>query len=136
MVRSPQKRMAPESTEYSPPGSSAVTAAAQTGSARVIRTLREFRVAHEAVDAGHADIVDGVDFIAHQFRGNPGFLGDRHIAGAGADHTDAAFAVNGAVAPETDGASDHRVFAAGQLGGHGRGANRVGPGDQNVARIP
>src|ERR1017187_2507108 len=94
-----------------------------------------FAVAHEAVDAGHADIVDGVDFIAHQFRGDPGFLGDRHIAGAGANHGDAAFAVNGAVAPETDGAGEDRVFAAGQLGGDGGGANRVGAGDQNIARI-
>src|ERR1035438_6564024 len=92
-------------------------------------------VAHEAVDAGHPDIVDGVDFIAHQFRGDPGFFGHRHIAGAGADHTDAAFAINGAVAPKTDGAGEVRILGAGQLGGDGCGANGVGAGDQNIARI-
>ena len=92
-------------------------------------------IAHQAVNAGDSDIVDGVHFVAHQFGGDLGFLGHRDIAGAGADHGDPALAVHGAVAPEADGAGKRKVFGAGELRGDQGGALAVGARDQHVLGI-
>jgi hypothetical protein len=42
----------------------------------------------QAMNAGHADVGDQLDRVAHQARGHHGFFGHRQIAGSGADHGD------------------------------------------------
>ena len=86
---------------------------AQTTTTRASR--QPFAIAHQAVNAGDSDIVDGVHVIAHQFGGDLGFFRDRNIAGAGADHGDPALAVHGTVAPEADGAGERKIFGFRQL---------------------
>ena len=48
------------------------------------------------MNAGDADIADGIDLVAHDFGRELCLFQNRKIAGAGADHRDFAFAVNGA----------------------------------------
>ena len=47
----------------------------------------------QPMDAGYADVVNRVHFIAHYFGGDLGFFGHRDVAGAGADYGDFAFTV-------------------------------------------
>ena len=46
------------------------------------------------MDAGHADIVEMLDRIAHQFRGDDSLFGDWNVAGSGGDDRDDTFAVS------------------------------------------
>ena len=92
-------------------------------------------VLHEAMDARHPDVVDGVDAIAHDLGGGLGLFGDGHVAGAGADHGDSAFAGDGAVAPEADDAREREVVGAGEAGEDGIGAGAVGAGDEDVGGV-
>ena len=43
-------------------------------------------IGQQAVNSGHADIVEMLDFIAHHFRGDDGLFGHGNVAGAGRDH--------------------------------------------------
>src|ERR1035437_1785361 len=99
------------------------------------RLGQPFATAHQAVNAGDSDVVDGVHVIAHQFRGDLGFLRHRDIAGAGADHGDASLAMYGAVAPEADGSGKREVLGVGELGGDKGGALAVGARNQNILGI-
>ena len=56
------------------------------------------------MDTSDTDVMNGFHFIAHDFGGDLRLLGDKDIAGAGADNGDLALAAEGFVAPETDGA--------------------------------
>jgi hypothetical protein len=58
------------------------------------------------VDSGDSDVVKPLDLIAHYFRGDNRFFGDRKITGSGRDDRDKAFPMNFAVAPKNDGARD------------------------------
>ena len=49
----------------------------------------------QAVNAGHAHVGDQLHGVAHQARGNGGFLGHGQVAGAGADHADGSLARRG-----------------------------------------
>src|SRR5436305_9082551 len=59
-------------------------------------------IAHQAMDAGHPDIVNRLDMVAHHFRGDLPFLRDWDVAGACGHDRDCAFAFNCAVAPKAD----------------------------------
>ena len=62
--------------------------------------LAELRqVVEQAVQPGHADVVDPLDVVAHQLGGDGGLLGHRQVGGAGADKADAASAPRRGVAP-------------------------------------
>ena len=47
-------------------------------------------MAEQAVDAGHADVGDGIHGVAEDFAGNPGLFGNGEVARAGAEHADEA----------------------------------------------
>src|ERR1700687_2615828 len=64
----------------------------------------------QAVDARDSDVIDMLNVIAHQFRGDDRFLGDRDVAGSGGHNHDHALAVSLAIALEHDGASDCAIF--------------------------
>ena len=84
------------------------------------------------MNAGDADVVDGIDLIAHDFGGDLRFLGDEEIAGAGAHHRDDSFAVRLAVAPDADGAGGREAFGFGMLGLNALGGFAGRSGNQDV----
>src|SRR6185312_3510125 len=96
--------------------------------------LQAFAVVHQAMDTGDADVVDGIDFVAHDFGGDLRFFGDENIAGAGADDGDASFAGYGAVAPEADRAGDGKMLAFRKGFEYNARGFRRGSGDENVFR--
>ncbi len=53
-----------------------------------IRALKQFQPREHPVQPGHADVVDALHAVAHDFGGDGGFFGHRQIAGAGADDGD------------------------------------------------
>ena len=53
-----------------------------------LRLLKRFHSREHPVQAGHADVVDALDAVAHDFGGDGGFLGHRQIARAGTDDGD------------------------------------------------
>ena len=53
-----------------------------------VRLLKRFHPREHPVQAGHADVVDALHAVAHDFGGDGGFLGHRQIARAGADDGD------------------------------------------------
>jgi hypothetical protein len=71
------------------------------------------------MDASYADVVDVLDGISHEFRGDYCFFGYGDVAGSGGDYSDHAFAVALAVALEDDGAGQRAVFGFLDLGGYG-----------------
>src|SRR5260370_14101071 len=77
-----------------------------------------FPIAHQAMDAGYADIVNRLDLVAHYFGGNLGFLSHGDVAGAGADHGNFAFAPGGTVAPKANPARSREVFHAWEICHH------------------
>ena len=72
-------------------------------------------VGDQAVNAGDADVVDRLHLVAHGFGGDLRFFGHGDVAGARAYHRDFAFAMNGAVAPESHGARQREIFGLGKL---------------------
>jgi len=89
-------------------------------------------MADEAMDTGDADIVNGVDFVAHDFGCDAGFFGDRNVAGSGADNGDCAFAGGFAIAPVAHRAAEREVFAAFVLIEEALRHFRRGTGDEHV----
>ena len=87
------------------------------------------------MDAGYADVVNGVDFVAHHFGGDLGFFGDGEIAGAGADHGDHSFAARLAVAPDSQRAGGFEIFGGGMFVLNAVGCFGTGPGDQKIGRF-
>ena len=57
----------------------------------------------QAVNAGHADVGDQLDRVAHQPRGHHGLFGYRQVTGARADHGNRSLAGNGLSLRERDG---------------------------------
>jgi hypothetical protein len=76
------------------------------------RSLQALVIADEAMDSGDADIVNGIDFVAHYLSRDAGFLGDRNVAGAGADHGYCSLAARFAIAPVANGAAEREIFAS------------------------
>ena len=72
--------------------------------------LQAFAFAEQAVDAGHADVVDGLDLVAHDLGGNNSFLGHRNIGRTGAQHGDGALAFGQGLVRDGDGAGGFVVF--------------------------
>ena len=64
----------------------------------------------EPVDAGDADVIEMLDAIAHDLRGEQGFFGDRNVAGAGGDDENLAFAGDFAIALDGDDAGEGMKF--------------------------
>src|SRR3989442_2850001 len=56
-------------------------------------------IVHQPEDTGHADIVDRLDLVAHDFSSDLRLLRDGDVTGAGAYHDDFALAVGIAIAP-------------------------------------
>ena len=73
----------------------------------------------QAVNAGDSNVVDVLDIVAHQFRGDDGFLGDRNVTGSGGYDYDHALAVLFAVAFEDDGACQRAILCFLNLSGDG-----------------
>jgi hypothetical protein len=69
-------------------------------------------VADETVYSGYPDVVDGVYFIAHNFRSDARFLRNRNIAGPGADHGHLSLSAGFAVAPVANRAAERKIFPA------------------------
>src|ERR1700681_2060840 len=93
----------------------------------------------QAVDARDSDIIDMLNVIAHQFRGDDCFFGDRDVAGScGHDH-DHALAVQFAIALEYDGTGDWPIFWAifcqVHSGGHGGKLFLGSSGRQHVSAV-
>ena len=85
------------------------------------------------MDAGDADIVNRIDFVAHDFGGDPRLFRHRNVAGSRADHRDFAFAPRLAVAPEADRARGREILGAIEFGVNPPGHFRGGAGDQDIA---
>src|ERR1017187_271997 len=73
----------------------------------------------QAVDAGDSNVVDMLNVVAHQFRGDDCLFGDRDVAGSrGHDHDDA-LAVLLAITLERDGPRQRTELRLGYGGGDG-----------------
>ena len=100
------------------------------------RSFRQtFAMMHQAVDAGYADVVDRVDFVAHHFGGDLRFFRHRKVAGSGADHGDLALAVKRAVAPYAQRTGGREVFGFGVLLLQALGDFRRDARHQDIARF-
>ena len=83
----------------------------------------------QPVHAGHAHVGDSLHAIAHDLGGDGGLLGDRQVAGAGADHGDGAGPLGQGLA--LDGHTPCQLVMhgaleiAGAAGARGSGATRV-----------
>ena len=62
------------------------------------------------MDAGHADVVQVLDVVAHHLRGHDRFFGDRNITGPRRDDYDFSLAVFRAVSLEHDGARQFAIL--------------------------
>jgi hypothetical protein len=67
------------------------------------------------VNARDSDVVDVLDVVAHQFRGDDGFFGDRDVTGSGGDDYDHALALRLAITLENDGASEWTILWLGHI---------------------
>ncbi len=71
-------------------------------------------LAEQAVDAGHADVVQAVDVVAHQLSRAGRLLGDRQVGRAGRDDQNAALAGGDVLLTQRDdGRSRRNTSAAG-----------------------
>jgi hypothetical protein len=89
----------------------------------------------QAVDARDADVIDMLNVIAHQFRGDDCFLGDRDVAGSGGYDHDHAFAVPLAITFEHDGARQRPIFGQAHSGGDGSILFLGGSSCQHIAAM-
>src|ERR1019366_910330 len=94
-----------------------------------------FAMGQEAVDAGDSYVVDVLDAVAHQFRGDDRFFGYRDVAGSRRHDYDHSLALFLAVALEHDGPRQGTILGAGQGGGYGGVLFLGGAGCQHVAAV-
>src|SRR5258706_3357639 len=93
----------------------------------------------QAVYARDSDVIDMLNVIAHQFRGDDRFFGDRNVAGSRRHDHDHALAISLAITLEHDGASQGTILRSmlGQVysGGDSSILFLVGPRRQHVATV-
>jgi len=93
----------------------------------------------QAVNSGDSYVVDVLDVIAHQFRGDDCFFGYGDVTGSGGYDHDHALAVRLAVALEDDGASEWTIVGLGHMvsecGGDGGVLFFGGSCGQHVAAV-
>src|SRR6266852_9470714 len=93
----------------------------------------------KAVDARDSDVIDMLNVVAHQFRGDDCFFGDRDVAGSSGHDHDHALAVQLAIALEHDGASDWPILwpilCQVHSGGDGGILFLGSPGREHVAAV-
>ena len=73
--------------------------------------LQAFVIAEEPMNPSHADIVNGIDFVAHHLSRNAGFFGDGNVAGSGANNANCSLAPRFSIAPIPHGAAERKIFA-------------------------
>src|SRR5258708_10958936 len=93
----------------------------------------------QAVDASDSDVIDMLNVIAHQFRGDDRFFGDWDVAGSRRHDHDHALAVSLAITLKHDGASQGTILRSmlGQVYSGGDGSILVpgGPRRQHRAAV-
>src|SRR6266446_6742797 len=89
----------------------------------------------QAVDARDSDVINMLNVIAHQFRGDDRFLGYRDVAGSRRHNYDNALAVSLAITLEHDGASDWAILCQVYSGGDGGKLFLGGSRRQYVAAV-
>ena len=103
--------------------------------------LREHAaVGEKAMDAGDSDIVERLDFVAHQFGGDNRLFSDGNVAGSSGDDCDDALirlraaisAARRVVAAKGDTAGERAIFGRGDLGRNGVELFFGGAGGEDV----
>jgi hypothetical protein len=88
-------------------------------------------VVEQAVDTGDTDVVDALDFGAHELGSDGGLLCDGQVGGAAAEHGDAGSA-SLAAAVDSDGAGGLVVGGVREGGAHGLVRFERGAGDEHA----
>ena len=106
---------------------------AQTMTTRAL--VKRFAVGQQAVNAGDADVVEMLDFVAHEFGGDDGLFGHRDVAGSGGDDGDDALAIFRGIALQNDGAGEVAIFGGANFFLHSGKLLFVGARGQDVAAV-
>jgi hypothetical protein len=69
-----------------------------------------FTVGQQAMNAGHADVVKMLDFVAHDFGGDHGLFSHGNVAGSRRDDGNDSLAIFGGIALQNDGARQVAIF--------------------------
>ena len=72
-------------------------------------------IGQQAVNAGDADVVEMLHFVAHDFGSHDGLFSDRNVAGPGGDDGDDSLAIFCGIALQHDGAGDFAIFCGREL---------------------
>ena len=88
------------------------------------------------MEAGHSDVVKGIDVVAHHLQRHDRFLGNGHVGCPGRNHQDCAFTVNLRIFLNNNGARPLMVFGLGSNPFHTLEVRGGTPGNQDVMVVP